>query len=169
VPKQRQLPRLKLAKQKILIMTHYTSYGRQAAGIVYHVLPVTDQNAFIRTHLNSETIIIAAVRNIGETTPLLIDAASLAVLPEKAVIIDLCTGEGGCVLGSKEDKVVIVDRGVSIINVSGYPKNEPKAASEAFAKCIVNLLLEVMTPNGEINLQNPLLHQSMKKNSLTIA
>jgi len=131
-----------------------------AAGIVYYVLPVTNQRAFIREHLSDQTIIIAAARSLGEKAPLLIDAASLAVLPEKAVIIDLSTGEGGCVIGSKGDEVVIVERDISIINVSGYPKAEPRAASEQFAQCIVNLLLEVMATNGEINLENSLLHQS---------
>lgn len=129
----------------------------EAVDIVYHLLPSTDKKEFIRKHLSNETIIIAAARNIGEKSPLLIDEASLAVLPEKAVIVDLGTGEGGCVVGSKEDTVVIIDRGISIINVSGYPKAEPNIASEAFAQCMVNLLMEIMTPDGEISVKNSLL------------
>lgn len=129
----------------------------ETAGIVYYVLPEIDQDAFIRTHLRNETIIITAARSMGEKAPLLIDEASLAVLPENSVIVDLSAGEGGSVVGSKEDKVVIVDRDISIINVSGYPKGEPKAASEAFAQCIVNLVLEIMTPDGKIDFENPLV------------
>jgi len=131
----------------------------EAAGIVYYVLPATDHSAFIRNYLCDETIIITAARSVGEKAPLLIDNASLAALPEKAVIIDLSAGEGGSVVGSKEDAVVVVDRGILIINVSGYPKTEPKAASEAFARCMVNLLIELMSPDGEINLQSNLLNQ----------
>lgn len=79
------------------------NFGRQerhrqvveSAGIVYYVLPTTNQNAFIRAHLHEETIIIAAARNIGERPTLLIDAASLLILPAKAVVVDLSTGEGG--------------------------------------------------------------------------
>lgn len=135
----------------------------EAAGIVYHVLPEVDQGVFIRARLGNETIIITAARTIGKKAPLLIDAVGLEVLPEKAVIVDLSAGEGGSVLGSKEDQLVIIDRDISIINVSGYPKAEPKAASEAYAQCIVNLLLEVMSPRGEINLENALLCQFIKK------
>jgi H+-translocating NAD(P) transhydrogenase subunit alpha len=131
----------------------------EANGIAYYVLPETDQSAFIRKHLSNETIIITAARSVGKRSPLLIDAAGLAALPERAVVVDLSTGEGGNVLESKEDQVIIVDRDISIINVSGYPKTEPKAASETFAQCIANLLLEVMVP-GEIHLENPLLSQS---------
>lgn len=88
-------------------------------------------------------------------------------MEEKSLYIILCllicraviTGEGGSVVGSKQDEVVIVNRGISIINVSGYPKAEPKDASEAFAQCMVNLLLEVMAPDGEISWNNPLLAQ----------
>ena len=132
----------------------------EAAGIIYYVLPVTDQIAFIRTHLSHETIVITAARNIGKNAPLLIDATSLAALPKNAVIVDLSAGEGGNVIGSKQDQVVIVDRNISIINVSGYPKAEPRAASEAFAQCIVNLLFELMASDGEINLENALLGQA---------
>lgn len=65
------------AKDKQL---HVQLFGRQEryskeadeAGIMYHVLPETDQ-----------TIIIAAARAIGKRRPLLINEASLTVLPEK--------------------------------------------------------------------------------------
>lgn len=129
--------------------------------ITYYVLPVTEQRTFIRAHLSNETIIITAARNVGEKSPLLIDAASFEVLPDKAVIIDLSTGEGGNVEGSIEDQVVIIDRDISIINVSGYPKAEPQMASEAYAQAIVNLLLEIMIPNNGINLEHTLLRDFM--------
>ena len=129
----------------------------EAAGITYHVLPLTDQAAFIRAHLSQETIIITAAGSTGERAPLLIDTASLAILSPNAVIVDLSNGQGGNVVGSKKDEMVITNRGISIINVSGYPKAEPKDASEAFAQCMVNLLLEVMAPDGEIFWNNPLL------------
>lgn len=134
----------------------------EEAGIVYYVLPANDQSAFIRAHLSNQTIIITAARSVGEKAPLLIDAAGLAVLPEKTVIVDLSAGEGGSVAGSKEDAVTVTDRDISIINVSGYPKAEPKAASEEFAQCMVNLLLEVMAPDGEMYLEHALLKQLFK-------
>ena len=121
------------------------------------MLPSTHTSTFIREHLHHETIIITAARSIGERSPLLIDATHLATLPEKAVIVDLSTGEGGNVIGSKEDQSVIVERGITIMNVSGYPKVEPKAASEAFAPCMVSLLVEIVSPAGAFHLEDSLL------------
>ena len=128
----------------------------EALGIRYQLLPSEFTLDFVRAHLREETIIIAAARSIGKRTSILIDEATLEILPEKAIVVDLCTGEGGNVFGSKKDEVVVTNRGISIVNVSGYPKAEPTAASEAFAQCMVNLLLEI-APNGEIDWDNPLL------------
>lgn len=123
----------------------------EAAGIIYYVLPEAEQTDFIRAHLTNQTIIITAARTIGQKAPLLIDTTSLTILPDNAVLVDLSTGEGGSVVGSKQDQIVTIQRGISIINVSGYPKAEPKGASEAYAQCMVNLLVEMMGPGGEIH------------------
>ena len=45
------------------------------------------------------------------------------------------------------------------MNISGYPKKEPKEASEAYANCMVNLLAEVLSPNGEILFEHKLLQE----------
>lgn len=132
-------------------------------GIVYHVLPKVNEGSYIRKHLTQETIIITAARNIGHSSPLLIDAETLAMLPEQTVIIDLSSGEGGNVLGSKQDSVITIDRDISIVNVSGYPKAEPRQASEAFAACMVNLLNEIMPTSNEINLEHALLKKAYLK------
>lgn len=131
----------------------------EETGITYYVLPESNSLDFIREHLHDQTIIVTAARNIGKKSPLLIDDRVLAVLPADSVLIDLSTGEGGNIVGSKSDQVISVDRNISIINVSGYPKAEPRAASIAFANCMVNLLLEMITADGKIDLKNPLLGQ----------
>lgn len=133
----------------------------ESYGIQYYVLPEKNQTAFLNNYLSLETIIIAAIRTIGQKTTILMDESSLANTPENAVIIDLCTGEGGAVIGSKEDAVIKTERGISIVTVSGYPKAEPRAASEAFAKCMVHLLLDITTPQREINTEHELLWVDM--------
>jgi NAD(P) transhydrogenase subunit alpha len=132
----------------------------ESAGIIYHILPSTEQSSFIRQYLSHETIVIGAARAIGKKTPILIDEASLSTLPESAVLIDLSTGEGGCIIGSKEDEIISSERGISIINVSGYPKAKPQAASEAYAHCMINLVAELLTLEREIDLKHPLLLNS---------
>ena len=131
----------------------------EAAGIIYHILPEpTSRVKFIRNYLREETIVITAVRTPGVRAPLLIDEESLSVLPKGAVIIDLTVNEGGSVVGGKSDQVV-VSNGVSIVHVSGYPKAEPKLASEAYAECMINLLVEVLSPRGEILFDHSLLRE----------
>lgn len=126
------------------------------AGIIYYVLPKGNPNTFIHAHLAEQTIVIAAARSIGQKSPLLIDDEALLTLPENAIVVDLSAGEGGCVLGSKEDQVVTVHHNISIVNVSGYPKSEPQAASKAYSACILNLLNELIRKD-EINLKQPML------------
>lgn len=121
------------------------------AGIIYHVLPTENQRDFIRSYLADQTIIITAARNVGEKSPVLIDEKSFAALPTKSVIVDLSAGEGGNVVGSRQDEIKIVERDIKIMNVSGYPKILPKQASEAFAQCMVNLLQDFIDPAGEVN------------------
>ena len=142
-------------------------FGRQkryqaeldAAGILYHVLPeATNPIEFIRHYLKEETIVITAARTPRVKAPLLIDEESLSVLPKGSVIVDLAVNEGGSVAGSKSDQVV-VSNGVSIVHVSGYPKAEPKVASEAYAKCLINLLAEVLSPQGELFSDHALLRE----------
>jgi len=130
----------------------------ESAGITYFILPAQDQVKFIRSYLREETIVITAARTPRVKAPLLIDEESLRVLPKGAVIIDLTVNEGGSVVGGKSDQVVVLN-GVSIVHVSGYPKAEPKEASEAYAKCMVHLLAEVLSQTGEILLDHELLRE----------
>lgn len=94
-------------------------------------------------------IIITAARVVAQKSPLLIDKVTLDLLPQNCVLIDLSSGEGGSIELSKEDQVVHRDRDISIINVSGYPKNEPRMASEAFAQGIVKFLFSLDDINKE--------------------
>lgn len=127
------------------------------AGIVYHVLPTENQRDFIRSYLADQTIVITAARNIGEKSPILIDEKSFAILPPESVIVDLSAGEGGSVVGSRQDAIKTVERDIKIMNVSGYPKILPKEASEAFAQCMVNLLQDIIDPTGSVDMDNTLL------------
>ncbi|MFI5343895.1 MAG: hypothetical protein ACHQUC_06710 [Chlamydiales bacterium] len=132
----------------------------EEAGITYHILPEGIHPAkLIQSYLSQETIVITAARTVGSKSPLLIDEAGLEVLPEKAVVVDLAAGEGGNVAGSKSDHIVTTKKGVMIINVSGYPKEEPHEASQAYAKCMFNLLSDLLTENGEIVVEHPLFSQ----------
>jgi NAD(P) transhydrogenase subunit alpha len=135
----------------------------ESMGILYDVLPTISTQNFLKQHLRDTTLIVAAARVVGERTSVIIDADILSHLPDNTVLIDLSAGEGGCIAGSQEDTVVHCDRGIKIVNVSGYPKTEPAEASEAFASCMVNLLKDIMTPTGTLKTDHLLLQNLSKK------
>ncbi|OJW47795.1 MAG: hypothetical protein BGO67_09110 [Alphaproteobacteria bacterium 41-28] len=131
----------------------------ESAGIIYYILPASQNQAgFIRSYLGEQTIVIAAARTPQKKAPLLINEDSLTILPKGSVVVDLAISQGGNVVGSRRDQVIITN-GVSIVNDSGYPKAEPKEASEAYANCLVNLLKEVLSPVGEVFLDHELLRE----------
>ncbi len=131
----------------------------ESSGVVYRLIPKdVHQVEFIRQYLQEETIIIAAARTPGIRSSMLIDEKSLCVLPNGAVIIDLTVNEGGSVAHAKSDQAVIF-KGISIVHVSGYPKAKPHEASQAYARCLVHLLQEVLFPEGELILDHNLLQE----------
>lgn len=128
----------------------------EAAKITYRIIPdTTNAVDFIRQHLPESTLVITAARVPGEKAPLLIDEKSLDYLPAQAIIVDLAVSNGGNVAGSKSDQTIITDHGVLIVNISGYPKKEPRIASESYAQCVYNLLTEILSPSGEMSFENP--------------
>lgn len=50
-------------------------------------------------------------------------------MTQDSVIVDLA-GEDGNVEESQYDKTLITDTGITILNVSAYPKKDPRRASE---------------------------------------
>lgn len=132
----------------------------EAAGITYYLLPETEnQLNFIKPYLAEETLVITAARTPGKKAPLLINEESLRLLPPNAVVVDLAISNGGNVTGSQYDQVICLENGVLLINVSGYPKAEPKASSEVYAQCVVSLLTEMMSPEGDISFENELVQE----------
>ncbi|MBA2651407.1 MAG: hypothetical protein H0U73_03960 [Tatlockia sp.] len=145
----------------------------EAAGITYYALPdAENQVSFIKSFLAEETIVITAARTPGKKAPLLIDEESLSFLPPHAVVVDLAISNGGNVAGSKHDQIINIANGISIMNISGYPKTEPRSSSEVYSQCVFNLLAEIMSPAGDISFENELVqeiwvtHNVQRHNSL---
>jgi NAD/NADP transhydrogenase alpha subunit len=131
----------------------------EEAEAVYHVFPETSNQAqFLRPYLRETAIVITAPRTAGVRPPLLIDEESLAILPKGAVVIDLTVNEGASVAKAKSDQVII-SNGVMVVHVSGYPKAEPQAASVAYAKCMAYLLADILSSEGEIQLDHELMQE----------
>jgi NAD(P) transhydrogenase subunit alpha len=128
----------------------------EAAGIAYFVLPesIEEQQSYIRNYLPENNIIITAARIPGKKAPLLIDKEGLKILAPKTVVLDFAISNGGNVFGSKHDQVISIENEVLLLNVSGYPKRAPRESSETYAQCVVHLLTEIMSPEGELSFKN---------------
>lgn len=132
----------------------------ESLGISYYVVPSYENPArFIKDYLYDQTIVITAARTVGEKAPIYIDECNLSILPKNTIIIDLAIGDGGNVTGTKRDQVVSKN-GVSIVSVSAYPKAVPKEASVTYSKCMVHLILEVISEKRELLFDHPLLQEA---------
>ena len=132
----------------------------ETSGITYYVLPEAEKQVdFIKSYLAEQTIVITAARIPGKKAPLLIDEVSLRLLSSGTIVVDLAISNGGNVIGSKHDQVISLENNISLINVSGYPKTEPRSSSEVYAQCVVSLLTEIMSPEGDVSFENPLVQE----------
>ncbi len=121
--------------------------------IEYLVLPNLNQKEFIKKHISNSNIILTAARIIGENSPLLIDQDCIKSLPDNTVIVDLSTGEGGNVLGSQKDKTILFERGITVTNLSGYPKMNPEEASIDYSDCMLHILMDLITSKSVLKAQ----------------
>ncbi len=56
--------------------------------------------------------------------------------------------------GSKHDQIIRIENDILLVNVSGYPKTEPRSSSEAYSQYVVSLLTEIMSPRGDVAFEN---------------
>lgn len=128
-------------------------------GVAYHQYPSKNYIEHLRPFLNQATMVVVAARVAGEHAHMLIDEESLKGMKRGAVIVDLTVNEGGSVAFAKSDQVVD-HNGVKIVHVSGYPKQLPQQASMAYSQCMGNLLNELISKEGKLIYDHPLLNES---------
>merc|ERR1712216_944142 len=113
----------------------------QAAGGTFLQLPAEEPTTFLQKELQGTLVVIAAARKAGTPAPKLVDESVLKALAEGAVVVDLALTEGGNVIGSKSDSTLTLE-GVTVTNVTGYPKREPGKASAAYSASMEALLAD---------------------------
>lgn len=91
--------------------------------------PLSEQQHRVCELVKEADIVMTSARRANQPAPLLIPAATLAVMKKGAVVVDLALSEGGNVEGSEHDKVKVLGNEVIVINTSGYPKSCPRDAS----------------------------------------
>lgn len=132
----------------------------EALKAIYRVIsPAVDGVNFIRKYLAESTLIITAARIAGKKAPLLIDKESLNILPANTVIVDLAASNGGNVVGTQCEQTITTINNIRIRSVCGYPKQEPRLASEIYAQCVYSLISEIMSSTGNIDFKNNLIQE----------
>ena len=111
--------------------------------VVHRSLPLQDQQRQIRDILLRADVVIASARTAGHRAPLLIPASTLRVMKPGAVVVDMAISEGGNVHGSRHDSVINTANGVSVVNVSGYPKALPREASVLWSRASLQFILQM--------------------------
>ena len=117
----------------VITSTQQKSNSIQAAGgevmFVARQLPLTIRQQKIKQCIENADIVIATAGSNGEIAPCLIPHDTLMAMKPHSVIIDLAVTEGGNVEGSQADTICTLGNQIKVINVSGYPKAMPRAAS----------------------------------------
>lgn len=103
-------------------------------------LSLAQQQDFVREYVCAADIVITTARRAGQVAPVLIPVSTLDLMQAGSCIVDLAISEGGNVEGSEHDASLVLGNGVVVTNVSGYPKAEPRLASEMWSRASVEVI-----------------------------
>lgn len=97
-------------------------------------------------HIAASDVVITTAQVPGRKPPLLVTAAAVSAMRPGAVIVDGAAGpHGGNVAVSQQDRVTVVDPGVTVIGAGNLPSEMPAAASTAYARNMLSLLGYLVT------------------------
>jgi NAD(P) transhydrogenase subunit alpha len=97
-------------------------------------------------------IVIATAKVPGRTPPLLVPASALSAMRRGSVVVDLAAGPlGGNVAGSVDGEILETPRGVTVIGAGAIAAEMAPAASDAFARFLLAILVTLAT-DGELAL-----------------
>jgi H+-translocating NAD(P) transhydrogenase subunit alpha len=116
-------------------------------GILIHKTdPIEKTRERLLPYAKKADIVIAAARANMQKAPILIDDVMQENMKKGAVIVDLALSEGGNIANSQHDATLKGKGGVIITNISGYPKLEPKIASQKWSLAS-RLCIEALSKN----------------------
>lgn len=90
-----------------------------------------NQRTILVEIMDADIVITSARSKLG--APLFITQEMLQQLKD-IIIVDLAISDGGNVEGSKHDRDRVLENGVIISNVSGYPKKKPLISSQLWSE-----------------------------------
>lgn len=129
---------------------------------------LAEQQSIVAQALHNADIVITSARRPGQRAPLLISDSTLAQMRPGSVIVDLALSEGGNVEGSRHDTTLVLGNQVKVTNTSGYPKKNPKIASEIWSQASLHFLRLLLAGDLEA-LQSARITETAMQQSAIIA
>ncbi|MBJ7287923.1 NAD(P) transhydrogenase subunit alpha [Williamsia sp.] len=112
----------------------------------------TTQQAELQSAVSAFDVVITTARVPGRRPPVLVTAQALEAMHSGSVVIDMGASDlGGNVVGSVENKTVVMPTGVSVIGAGQLASTIPAASSAAFARNIADLIAH-MVRDGEVTV-----------------
>ncbi len=112
---------------------------------------LTRQRAFMAEVASEHDIIITTAAIPGRQSPLLLTSDAVHGMGHGSVIVDLAAERGGNCAETEADQTIVVD-GVTIMGPTNLPSEIPYHASQMFGNNVTNLLLHLISEEGEIEL-----------------
>jgi NAD(P) transhydrogenase subunit alpha len=98
------------------------------------------QAELVAGHISKQDIVITTALIPGRPAPKLVTKAMVDSMAPGAVIVDLAAERGGNVESTKPGKVIVTERGVTIIGYTNYPGRLATSASQLYARNLVAFL-----------------------------
>ena len=112
---------------------------------------LTQQRAFMAEVASEHDIIITTAAIPGRQSPLLLTSDAVHGMGHGSVIVDLAAERGGNCAETEADQTIVVD-GVTIMGPTNLPSEIPYHASQMFGNNVTNLLLHLISEEGDIEL-----------------
>ncbi len=109
------------------------------------------QRAFMAEVAAEHDIVITTAAIPGRQSPLLLTSEAVQAMAAGSVIVDLAAERGGNCAETEADQTIVVD-GVTILGPTNLPAEIPYHASQMFGNNVTNLLLHLISDDGEIEL-----------------
>lgn len=134
-----------------------TSSVAEGAGAGGYARPLTADESVAQQdelahHVVAADIVVTTAKVPGRTPPLLVTAATLALMRPGSVVLDLAAGDArGNVAGSVDGRHRVTDRGVVVIGAGEMAADLPTSASHMYARN-VQALLASLAPRGVVSV-----------------
>ncbi len=112
-------------------------------------------------------IVITTAAIPGRRSPILLTQEAVAGMKPGSVVVDMGAANGGNVVGSRPDEIVVTDNGVTIIGYTELASRLPSQASQLFGQNVVNFF-KLTTPDKDGNLHLDLDDEIVRQMLVTL-